>query len=272
MSRFPAALLGATLLLQAVPVSAALQQEAETMTVKGSALENVTIEQNLNAPLPLDASFRDETGKAVRLGDFFGRRPVLMAFAYYKCPMLCTLVLNGIVRVLNGVTLEPGNDFDVVVISINPSETPELARQKKASYLKSYHKRGSDNGWHFLTGDEAQIRLAADAVGFRYAQDPVSKEYAHASAIYVVTPEGRLSHYFFGIEYAARDVKLALVEASKGKIGSLVDRILLFCFHYDPVTGKYSVMIMRLVRLAGILTLIAMAGTIILMLRRERKA
>lgn len=272
MNKFGAALLFAALLLQPVVGWAALQQETQAMSVQGTPLENVTIEQNLNGQLPLDAAFNDESGRPVKFGDYLGERPVLLAFAYYKCPMLCSLVLNGVVRVLNGVSLEPGKDFDVVVISINPLEKPELARQKKAGYVKSYHRRGTDDGWHFLTGEESEIRRMTDAAGFKYALDPVSKEYAHASAIYVVTPEGRLSHYFFGIEYAARDLKFALVEASSGKIGSLVDRILLFCFHYDPVTGKYSVMIMRLVRLAGVLTLVGMAAAIVLMLRRERKA
>jgi protein SCO1/2 len=277
VNRPAVALLGAAFLLQAAAASAALQAQPETgvpshaAPAAGSPLSKVDIEQKLNAQLPLDAVFKDSTGATVRLGDLYGKRPVLLAFVYYKCPMLCTLVLNGTVRVLNGVTLTPGKDFDIVAISINPDETPEIAAKKKAVYLKEYHRKGTGDGWHFLTGEEDQIRRVTDAAGFKYAYDPVSKEYAHASAIYVTTPEGRLARYFFGIEYPARDLRLALVEASKGRIGGLVDRILLFCFHYDPVTGKYSLMIMRLVRTAGVLTILGMAAAIILMIRRERK-
>ncbi len=272
MSRFAAALLILALLLPSGAGWAALQEKIEPNTVQGSPLEKVQIRQNLNGQLPLNAEFRDESGQAVKFGDFFGKRPVLLVFAYYKCPMLCTLVLNGVVRVLNGVTLVPGKDFDVVALSFNPAETPELAAKKKAVYLKEYHRKGTEAGWHFLTGEENQIRQVTDAAGFDYVYDPVSKEYAHASAIYVTTPEGKLSHYFFGIEYAARDLRLALVEASKGKIGGLVDQLLLFCFHYDPVTGKYSMMIMNLVRVVGAITLIGMLTAIILMIKRERKA
>lgn len=277
MNKLAAALVGAAFLLRATTAVAALQAQPETglpshaAPAAGSPLSKVDIEQKLDGQLPLDAVFRDETGAAVRLGDLYGERPVLLAFVYYGCPMLCTLVLNGVVRVLNGVTLTPGKDFDVVAISINPDETPEMAANKKAVYLKEYHRKGTEAGWHFLTGEESEIRRATDAAGFKYVYDPASKEYAHASAIYVTTPEGRLARYFFGIEYPARDLKLALVEASKGKIGGLVDRILLFCFHYDPVTGKYSLMIMRLVRIAGVLTILGMAAAIILMTRRERK-
>ena len=264
-----AALLGST----AGTAGAGMQEEIIPMTTAGSPLEKVEIQQNLNGQLPLDAVFKDDAGRDVKFGDYLGgKKPVLLVFAYYECPMLCTLVLNGIVRVLNGVTLTPGKDFDVVAVSFNPLDTPELAAKKKANYLKTYHNAGTEAGWHFLTGAEDQVRRMTDAAGFKYVYDPESKEYAHASAIYVVTPAGKLSHYFFGIEYAARDLKLALVEASQGKIGTLADRILLFCFHYDPVTGKYSVMILRMVKIAGALTLLAMAGGIILMLRREQKA
>lgn len=272
MSRFTAVLLSAALLLPSGAGWAALQEKAEPNTVQGTPLEKVQIRQNLNGQLPMDAAFKDETGRAVRFGDYFGKRPVLLVFAYYKCPMLCTLVLNGVVRVLNGVTLVPGKDFDVVTVSFNPSETPELAAKKKAVYLKEYHRKGTEAGWHFLTGEEAEIRKVTDAAGFEYVYDPASKEYAHASAIYVATPEGKLSHYFFGIEYAARDLRLALVEASKGKIGSLVDQLLLFCFHYDPTSGKYSMMIMNLVRVVGALTVLGMVTAIIWMIKRERKA
>jgi protein SCO1/2 len=276
VNKFGIVLMSLMLMMRAGTAAAALQQESgvasQTAVEPNSPLARVQIDQKLGEQLPLDAEFRDESGKLVRLGDFYGKRPVLLAFVYYECPMLCTLVLNGVVRVLNGVTLTPGKDFDVVAVSFNPKDTPELAAKKKVNYLKEYHQNGTEAGWHFLTGEEAQIRRVTDAAGFQYEYDPVSKEFAHASAVYVTTAEGKMARYFFGIEYPAREMRLSLVEASKGKIGTLADRILLFCFHYDPVTGKYSLMILRVVRLAGILTLLGMGAAIVLMLKRERKA
>jgi protein SCO1/2 len=268
--------LGLCVVLAGQSVTAAaipgLQPENENpVAAPGSPLTKVHIEQKLNAQLPLDAVFKDDSGKVVSLGDYFGQRPVLLVFAYYECPMLCTLVLNGVVTVLRAVSLTPGKDFEVVAVSFDPREKPELAAKKKTNYLKGYGRPGTENGWHFLTGEEPEIKRLTEAAGFGYAFDPESNQYAHASAIYVATPTGKLSHYFFGIEYPARDLKLALVEASKGKIGSLVDQLLLFCFHYDPSTGKYSPMIMRMVRVAGVLTLLIMAIAIIIMMRRERK-
>jgi protein SCO1/2 len=256
----------------AAPVTGLQPTNENPVAAPGSPLTKVKIEQRLNEQLPLDAVFKDEAGATVRFGEYFGKRPVLLVFAYFECPMLCTLVLNGVVRVLNGVTLTPGKDFEVVVVSFDPTETPALAAKKKAVYLAEYAHPGTESGWHFLTGEEPEIKRLTDAAGFAYAYDPESKEYAHASAIYVATPQGKLARYFFGIEFPARDVKLALVEASSGKIGSLVDQLLLFCFHFDPTAGKYSLMILRLVRIAGVLTILAMGIGIILMKRRERKA
>src|SRR6185503_5559904 len=179
---------------------------------------------------------------------------VILALVYYQCPMLCTQILNGLVVSLRGISLESGHDFEVLSVSIDPTETPSLASRKKTEYLRCYAK--SSTGWHFLTGVEPQIKQLAQAVGFRYAYDPKTRQYAHASAIMVLTPSGKLSKYFYGIEYAPRDLRLGLVEASDNKIGSPVDQLLLFCYHYDPYTGKYSAIVMNVVRLAGALTVL----------------
>jgi len=235
-------------------------------------LDQVKIVQRLNEKLPLDTVFRNEAGKEVALGSYFGDRPVLLAFVYYECPMLCTLILNGIVRVLRAIPFLPGKDFEVVAISFDPGETHALAAEKKKNYLKQYVRKGTEAGWHFLTGDEESIRRVTEAAGFHYAYDSESDEYAHGSALMVLTPEGRLSRYFYGIEYPARDLRLSLVEASRGKIGSLVDQVILFCFHYDPVTGKYGFAIFSVLRLAGVFTVLAIAWFIWNMLRRERAA
>ena len=231
------------------------------------ALRNIGIDQRLNSQVPLNLVFRDESGRELPLSTYFGARPVVLALVYYRCPMLCTQVLNGLVISLRGMSLESGRDFEVVVASIDPTETPELATEKKAQYMRRYAKGSA--GWHFLTGAESQIKALAGAVGFRYAYDPKSKQYAHASAIMVVTPSGRLSRYFYGIEYAPRDLRLGLVEASENKIGSPVDQILLYCYHYDPSTGKYSAIVMNIVRLAGALTLLILLALLIWLWRAD---
>jgi len=234
-------------------------------------LKDVGIDQRLNETLPLDTPLKDEEGRAVRLGDYFGKRPVVFVLAYYNCPMLCTQVLNGLVSSLSVVSLNAGRDYDVVVVSFDPRDTPKDAAAKKEAYVGRYRRDGADLGWHFLTGDSAAIARVTKAAGFRYRFDEGLGQFAHASAIMVATPQGRLSHYFYGIEYAPRDVRLALVESSAGRIGTPVDQILLYCFHYDPATGKYGAVIMRIVRIAGALTLIAIAGGILLMSRRRAR-
>jgi protein SCO1/2 len=221
--------------------------------------------------LPLDAAFVDPQGRNVRLGDYFVGKPVLLVFAYYECPMLCTLVLNGLLRAMRALPFDAGNEYNVVTVSIDPGETPELARAKQKEYLKNYGRAGAENGWTFLTGQETEIRRLASAAGFRYEYDPETDEYAHATAIIVVTPEGRLSKYFYGVEYAAKDLRLGLVEASSGKIGTAVDQILLFCFHYDPATGTYGLLIIKILRLAGIVTVAGIGVLILLLARRDRK-
>jgi protein SCO1 len=240
---------------------------ATAASILPPGLRNVSLEQRLNQQVPLNLSFRDDNGSQTPLSSYFGSKPVILALVYYRCPMLCTQILNGLVVSLRGMSLVSGRDFEVVAVSIDPTETPDLAARKKAEYLRRYAK--SSTGWHFLTGAEPQIRQLAEAVGFRYAYDPRTKQYAHASAIMVLTPGGRLSRYFYGIEYAPRDLRLGLVEASENKIGSPADQLLLYCYHYDPSTGKYSAIVMNIVRLAGALTLLIFGSLLALMWRRD---
>ncbi len=235
-------------------------------------LTQVGIDQKLDYQVPLDLHFRDETGKQVRLGDFFGQKPVVLSLVYYECPMLCNLVLNGMLTSFKALSFDVGKEFEVVTVSFNPREKPPLAASKKQSYLKRYGRPNGEKGWHFLTGDEDQIAKLADAVGFRYAYDPKTDQYAHASAIMVLTPKGHVARYYYGIEYAPRDLRLGLIEASANKIGSPVDQVLLYCFHYDPLTGKYGLVVRNVLRLGGITTLLVLGGFITIMLRRERAA
>jgi protein SCO1 len=225
---------------------------------KPEILKDIGIDQRLDEPLPLDAPLRDEAGRAVRLGDYFGKRPVVLAFVYFNCPMLCTQVLNGLVASLNVISLDAGTDFDVVAISFDARETPAMAAAKKDAYLTRYKRPNSAEGWHFLTGDEPSIARLTKAAGFRFRYDERLDQFAHASAVMVVTPQGRLARYFYGIEYAPRDLRLGLVEASAGRIGTPVDQILLYCFHYDPSSGKYGWMVVRMIRLAGLATIVVL--------------
>ena len=234
-------------------------------------LRDVAFDQRLGAEVPLDVAFRDETGARVTLRDYLGDKPVLLVPAYYECPMLCTIVLNGVVSALRALPFDVGKEFRVVTFSFNPRETSELAAAKKATYLEDYRRPGAAAGWHFLTGDEPSIAALTQAIGFRYAWDEASKQYAHASGIVVLTPAGRISHYFFGVEFPPRDLRLALVEASGEHIGSLVDQLLLFCFHYDPATGRYSRVALNAVRAGGVLTLAVLVAFVVLMLRRDAK-
>ncbi len=234
-------------------------------------LDKIGLDQNLNAQIPLDLSFTDEKGRTVAIGDFLGERPALLTLVYYECPMLCTQILNGLTRSLRVLSFDVGKEFDVITVSIDPGETPSLAAAKKAEYVKRYSRASADRGWHFLTGSEDQIERLAQAVGFRYQYDPETGLYLHASGIMVLTPEGKLARYFYGIDYAPKDVRLGLIEASQNKIGSAVDQLLLLCYQYDPSTGKYGLVIMNSLRVAGGLTVVTMVGFIVLMLRRERR-
>jgi protein SCO1/2 len=218
-------------------------------------LAGIRFDQRLNAQLPLDLTFTDDRGQNVRLKDYFHGKPVILVLAYYQCPRLCTLVLNSLVQGLLEIPYIAGREFEVVVLSFDPREDWHLAAEKKRAYLQRYGRPGSEDGWHFLTGDEANIRQLADAVGFTYRFDEQKNQFIHASGIMVVTPEGKLSRYLYDVRYAGRDLRMALSEASQGKIGSQVEQILLFCFHYDATLGKYSANIMVLVRLLGIATM-----------------
>jgi len=229
----------------------------------------VGIDQHLNEMLPLDLTFTDESGKEVRLGDYFGTMPVVLALVYYQCPMLCNELLNGLVSSLGVLPFDVGREFSVVVVSFNPEEEPSLARDVKSAYLKRYGHRGDPSSWHFLTGSAPSINGLTQAVGFRYGYDAPTKQFAHASGIMLVTPQGKLSRYFYGIEFAPRDLRLGLVEASANKVGTLTDQVLLFCFHYDPAQGKYGLLIMNVIRICGIVFVLAVGTLIVLMVRRD---
>ena len=237
-----------------------------------AVLTDVRFDQRLNEALPLDARFTDETGRDVRLGDYFGRKPVVLAFVYYECPMLCTQVLNGLTTSLTVLDETVGREFDVVAISFDPRETPALADGKKKAHLDRYKRPESANGWHFLTGDEASIKAVTNAAGFHYVWDDKTQQFAHPSGIIVATPEGKLSRYFFGIEYAARDVKFALIESSAGRIGSAIDQLLLYCYHYDPATGSYGFVAMGAVRVGGLVTVLALVSFMEVSIRRDMRA
>jgi protein SCO1 len=234
-------------------------------------LEKVGIDQKLNAQVPLDAVFRDEGGRQVKLGDFFGKRPVVLTLVYYECPMLCTQVLNGAVAAFKVLTFTVGQEYEVVTVSFNPRETPAMAAAKKETYLRKYGRPEGATGWHFLTGAQPAIDALAKSVGFRYTFDQASQQYVHASAIMVLTPDGRVSKYFYGIEYPPKDVRLGLIEASGGRIGTPVDQVLLYCYHYDPHSGKYSMVVMNVLRLAGLVTVALIVGFIVTMSVRDRR-
>jgi protein SCO1/2 len=237
------------------------------------ALNGVGIDQKLNEQLPLDLEFKNESGENVKLGDYFGKKPVVLSLVYYQCPMLCNQVLNGMVTSFKVMAFQPGQEFEVVTVSFDPREAPPLAAAKKntyVNYLPEAKRAGAARGWHFLTGDEKNIKGLTDAVGFRYHFDEATNQFAHASAIYVTTPQGKLARYFYGIEYAPRDLRLGLIEAADNKIGSPMDQLMLYCFHYDPATGKYGAVVMNLMQLGGGLTLIAMAAMFIVLHRRVK--
>jgi protein SCO1/2 len=254
---------------QSRPLSVPAPGKAATEQIP--ILKEIGIDQKLNAALPLDLEFNDEAGGVVKLRQFFGPRPVVLALVYYGCPMLCTQVLNGLAGSLQGVPFAVGQDYEVVVVSFDPGETPAMAAERKHQFVRRYIRDVREANIHFLTGREASIKALAGAVGFRYAWDQATSQFAHPAAITVLTADGRVSRYLYGVEFAPRDVKLALVEASEGRIGTLVDQAMLFCYHYDPERGRYGFVIMNVVRAGGALTLLALVGSIVLSLRRERR-
>ncbi len=236
-----------------------------------ASLQGVGFDQKLGAQVPLDAEFRDENGQTVKLGDYFGDKPVILVLAYYRCPMLCTQVLNGLVQALLDVPLDMGRDYTVVTVSFDPRETPELAAAKKKSYLERYGRPGADAGWHFLTGEQEPITRLTEAVGFRYRYDSVNDQFAHASGITILTPEGKVSRYFYNVAFSPLDVRLGLVEASGHRVGSATDEVLLYCFHYDPAEGKYGARVMTILRALGVVMIFAVAGMVFVLVRQERR-
>jgi protein SCO1 len=251
------------LLLLAIPASGQI--------VPRSAAEKVGIDQRIGRQIPLDLSFVDERGEQVRIGDLIGDKPVVLTPVYYSCPMLCNLVLDGLVKVARELRLDIGDDYDVISVSFDPKETSEMAEAKKKIYTRRYGRATVDQGWHFLTGEQLEIRQLMDSIGFRFAYDETLDEYAHAAVVIVLTPDGKIARYFYGFEYQPRDLRLALVEASKGRIGTAVDQVLLLCYSYDPHSGKYTAQVMNIIRIMGTATAAGLAGFIFIMVRRERK-
>jgi protein SCO1 len=234
------------------------------------ALQDVAFDQQLNQQVPLDLTFRDENGKAVEFGNYFNGKPIILTFVYYKCRDLCPLLLDGVVRSLRALSFDAGNEFDLITVSIDPHDSPALAAAKKKDLVERYSRPGAAAGWHFLTGDEIAIQKLAQSVGFHYTYDPHTGEFAHATGMVLLTPKGKTARYYYGIDFSPRDLRLGLIEAAAGKIGSPIDQLLLFCYHYDPVTGKYGLLITRVIRLAGAATVLILGGFILVMLRRER--
>jgi protein SCO1 len=262
--RFRAAMLLALTGIAAFSTSA---QQPSMPTI----LSKVGITQNLNAQIPPDLEFLDETGKSVRIGDFFGHKPVVLSLVYFDCPALCTEVLNGELRTMKAISLDLGKDFEAVTVSFEPKDTPALAKAKRDVYAGQYGRPEAANHWHFLTGRQPSIDALTNVAGFYYAYDSAIRQYAHAAAILVLTPDGRIDRYFYGVQYPARDVRLGLVEASEGKIGTLTDHALLYCYQYDPMTGKYGVVVMNVLRAAGGLTVLLLGIFMAVMFLRERK-
>ncbi|MGB2716098.1 MAG: SCO family protein [Vicinamibacterales bacterium] len=281
MGSKPYRLIGSLVALLAVTAGSARAQSppagmapnpGDPTSAKPGVLGRIGIDQRLNSHVPLDLPFVDESGRTVQLGEFFGKRPVILALVYYECPMLCTQVLNGLVSTLGVMNFEPGREFEVVAVSFNPKEGPGLASQKKANYLERYGRPHTAGGWHFLTGPEESIRKLTQAIGFRYEYDKEIEQFAHGAGIEVLTPHGMISKYFYGIEFSARDLRFGLIEASEERIGTPIDDFLLLCYHYDPATGKYGAAVLRLVRVSGVVTVLGFLLFLTVSLRREKAA
>jgi protein SCO1 len=254
-------------------IARAEDQASNQAAAPASMMQRVAIDQKLDAQLPLDLTFRDETGKVVRLGDYFGKKkPVVLAFVYYGCPSLCTMVLNGMNQSFRTLSFDIGKEYEVVTVSFDHRETPELAAKKKAGYIREYNRPGGAEGWHFLTGEAPAIQQLTQAAGFRFVWDDATQQFAHGSVIMVATPDGKLSRYFYGLEYAPKDLRLGLIEASENRIGKLSDEVILLCYKYDPMTGRYGFAIMRSLQAGGIATMLALGGYIVIKLVRERRS
>jgi protein SCO1/2 len=260
-------------ILLALPALATAHGVEKEPYIKEEAfLKEVSFDQKLGAEVPLNLTFRDETGRAVTLGSYFGTRPVIMLLTYYNCTMLCPVLMDGLVRALRPLSFDMGKQYTVLTVSINPRETPSMGAARKDVYIQRYDRKGASDGWHFLTGKEEAIRQLTQAVGFRYVYDAKKDEYAHAAGIMILTPHGKVSRYYYGVEFVPRDLRLALVEAAANSIGTPVDQLLLYCYHYDPLTGKYGLIIMNVLRLAGTATVFALGGFVLVMLRRDHRA
>lgn len=259
------------LLAFAVPLTWAQRMTQGVMSppasVRPPGLKHVGIEQHLNEQIPPSLVFRDETGKAVHLSDYFGQKPVILNLVYYQCPMLCGEVLSGLESALRVLKFDVGKEFDVLTISFDPKETPEMAAAKKAEFLKRYGRPGAAAGWHFLTGPQESIDALTNAAGFQYEYDPKTGQFAHATAIMVLTPEGKIAQYYYGVEFAPKDLRLGLIQASQNKIGNVVDEVLLYCYHYDPDKGKYGAIISRVLKLAAGATILLLSTFLIVMFR-----
>ena len=274
--KFTIRTLGAIALL-AIPLSAQLKSpeslNANNRNQQPSIFDQVGLDQKLNNQVPLESKFKDETGKDVTLGDYFHQgRPVVLALVYYDCPMLCDQVLNGMTSALEVLRFDAGKEYDVVAVSFDPRETPELAAAKRKMFLDRYKRPGTEKGWHFLTGEKPAIDALTQAVGFRYTWDEKTHQFAHASAITLLTPNGKVAQYYYGIEYSPKDMRLGMIEASNEKIGNITDQILLYCYHYDPTTGKYGATILNVVRAGAILTMALLGGFIFISVKKERRA
>jgi len=243
---------------------------AQARDTPGGTVNRVGFDQKLGVRLPLDRRFRDDSGREIALGELFGRRPVILAPVYYRCPLLCNQVLNALTRSLKPLSLDAGKDFDVIAVSIDPDERPDLASKKKAAYLDRYGRPGTESGWHFLTGGPSSIAALTETIGFRYTYNPQTKLFAHAAGIVVVTPDGRLSRYYFGIDYPAKDLQTEIQRARGGRIGSPIGNLLLLCYDYDAATGKYTLSILRLTRVLGMATVLALGSFLFVMFRRDR--
>ena len=253
------------------PLYGARPESGNVSTGLPPVLKDVGIDQRLNEQVPLDAVFKDDQGREVRLGEYFKGKPVVLALIYYSCPMLCNQVLNGMLSSVRQVSFNAGEEYQIVAISFDSRETPELATAKKQTYVKAYNRANGSAGWHFLTGDDANIKRVTDAVGFRYKWDDKTNQFAHASGMFLLTPEGKLARYFYGIEYRPRDVRLGLVEASQSRIGTPVDTLMLYCYHYDPRTGKYGPVVMNIMKVAGVITIGLIAGMLLMLRKRGTK-
>ena len=246
-------------------------EDLRRLNTRPSVLEKVGIEQRLGQPVPLEASFRDELGREVKLGQYFHQRPVLLALVYYDCPMLCTQVLNGLTSALGVLKFNAGQEFEVVAVSFDPRETPRLAGAKKQVYLDRYKRQGADQGIHFLTGSQESITALTEATGFHYVWDDKTSQFAHGSAVMLLTPEGKLAQYYYGIEYSPKDMRLGIIEASNERIGNVVDQVILYCYHYDPTTGKYGAVAMSLIRVGGVLTVLVLGTFMVVNFRRDAR-